>query len=82
MRRLLEAYLEETNIRFYSRGGLSLGNKELGARSEPDESYNLESRKPYPELVIEVVISSGGVEKLEGYDGWESSRFGSGKLAF
>ncbi|NJR62672.1 MAG: Uma2 family endonuclease [Cyanobacteria bacterium CRU_2_1] len=67
IRRLLEAYLEETNIRFYSRGGPSLGNKELGARSELDESYNLESRKPYPDLVIEVVISSGGVDKLEGY---------------
>lgn len=67
IRRLIEAYMEEANIRFYSRGGPSLGDKELGVRSEPDESYNLESRKPYPDLVIEVVITSGGVDKLEGY---------------
>jgi Uma2 family endonuclease len=44
IRRLIEAYLEEANIRFYSRGGPSLGTKELGVRSEPDESYNLDSR--------------------------------------
>lgn len=67
IRRLIEAYLEEANIRFYSRGGPSLGNKDVGARSEPDESYNIASRKPYPDLVIEVVITSGGVDKLEGY---------------
>jgi Uma2 family endonuclease len=67
LRMLLEAYLRSKRIRFYGRGGPSLGSKELGARSEPDESYNLGSRKPYPDLVIEVVITSGGVNKLEGY---------------
>ncbi len=67
IRRLIEAYMEEVNIRFYSRGGPSLGNKDLGTRSEPDESYNIGFRKPYPDLVIEVVITSGGVDKLEGY---------------
>jgi Uma2 family endonuclease len=67
IRMLLEAYLRTKRIRFYSRGGPSLGSQELGARSEPDESYNLETRKPYPDLVIEVVITSGGVNKLEGY---------------
>lgn len=65
--RLLEAYMDEKEIRFYKRGGPSLGDKELGARNEPDESYNVGSRKPYPDLVIEVVITSGGVDKLEGY---------------
>lgn len=67
IRRLIEAYMEEANIRFYSRGGPSLGNKEIAARSEPDESYNLGSRKPYPDLIVEVVVTSGGVDKLEGY---------------
>ena len=65
--RLLETYLDEADIRFYRRGGPSYGNKELGARNEPDESYNLDSHKPFPDLVLEVVISSGGVNKLEGY---------------
>lgn len=67
LRLLLEAYLRAQGIRFYARGGPSLGNAALGARSEPDESYNLGSRKPYPDLVLEVVITSGGLDKLEGY---------------
>ncbi len=67
IRRLLEAYMEELGIRFYGRGGPTLGNKQLNARNEPDESYNLESKKPYPDLVIEVTVTSGGVNKLEGY---------------
>jgi Uma2 family endonuclease len=65
--RLLEAYLDENNIRFYKRGSPTLGEKALGARNEPDESYNLDSPKLYPDLVIEVVVSRGGVDKLEGY---------------
>jgi len=67
LRMLLEAYLRVKRVRFYGRGGPSLGDQTLGARSEPDESYNLGSRKPYPDLVIEVVITSGGADKLEGY---------------
>ena len=67
LRMLLEAYLRVRRVRFYGRGAPSLGDRDLGARSEPDESYNLETRKPYPDLVIEVVITSGGVDKLEGY---------------
>lgn len=65
--RIREAYLRDQRIRFDGRGGPSLGDQSLGARSEPDESYNLGSRKPYPDLVLEVVIASGGVNKLEGY---------------
>lgn len=65
--RLLEAYMDEKDIRFYKRGSPSLGSQELGTRNEPDESYNLEAPKPYPDLVIEVVVTSGGVDKLEGY---------------
>ncbi len=65
--RLLEAYMDETSVRFYKRGSSSLGSKELGARNEPDESYNLNHPKPYPDLAIEVVVTSKGVDKLEGY---------------
>lgn len=67
IRALIEAYMRITGIRFYMRGSPSLGSRELGARSEPDESYNLETKKKFPDLVIEVVITSGGVDKLAGY---------------
>jgi len=59
--------MDAKDIRFYKRGGPSLGDKELGARNEPDESYNLDTLKPYPDLAIEVVVTSGGINKLEGY---------------
>ncbi|MGI0484922.1 Uma2 family endonuclease [Pantanalinema rosaneae CENA516] len=67
MRVLLEAYLRAKGIRFYSCGGPTLGIKKQGARNEPDECFNLESRKPYPDLVFEVTVTSGGVDLLEGY---------------
>lgn len=67
IRRLLEVYMEEAGMRFYGRGGPTLGGKQLNARNEPDESYNLDSKKPFPDLVIAVTVTSGGVNKLEGY---------------
>lgn len=67
IRALLEAYMRTVGIRFYMRGSPSLGSRELNARSEPDESYNLETKKKFPDLVLEVVITSGGVDKLAGY---------------
>lgn len=67
---LLEAYLRFAGIRFYDRGSPTLGRKELGAKGEPDESYNLGTKKDIPDLAIEVVITSGGVDKLEKYRRW------------
>ncbi|MEG4811453.1 Uma2 family endonuclease [Microcoleus sp. F8-D3] len=67
IRALLEAYLREKGIRFYIKGGPTLGSKELGARKEPDESYNLQSKKAIPDLAIEVVFTSGGIDKLQLY---------------
>lgn len=64
---LLEAYLREKSIRFYIKGGPTLGSKELGAIKEPDESYNLQTKKAIPDLVIEVVFTSGGIDKLQLY---------------
>ncbi|MEG4346766.1 Uma2 family endonuclease [Microcoleus sp. A003_D6] len=74
---LLEAYLREKGIRFYVKGGPTLGSKELGARKEPDESYNLQSKKAIPDLAIEVVFTSGGIDKLQLY-----KRFGIPEVWF
>ncbi len=67
IRALLEAYLREKGIRFYIKGGPTLGSKELGARKEPDESYNLQTKKAMPDLAIEVTFTSGGIDKLQLY---------------
>jgi Uma2 family endonuclease len=66
-RRLLEACFETCEIRFHGRGSATIGTKALKARNEPDESYNLEQKKPYPDLVIKITVTSGGVNKLEVY---------------
>lgn len=67
---LLEAYLRFVGIRFYVRGGPTLGSQAVGARGEPDESYNIGTKKDVPDIAIEVVITSGGVNKLEKYRRW------------
>ncbi|MBE9226962.1 Uma2 family endonuclease [Phormidium sp. LEGE 05292] len=64
---LLEIYLRMKNIRFYGRGSITIGKKELAARKEPDESYCLGTRKSVPDLAIEVIVTSGGIEVLEIY---------------
>lgn len=64
---LLEIYMRVKNIRFYARGSTTIGRKELGARKEPDESYCLSTRKPFPDLAIEVIVNSGGIDTLEIY---------------
>jgi Uma2 family endonuclease len=64
---LLEAYLRAKKIRFYRRGSATLGNKEITGRKEPDESYTINSKKNIPDLVIEVIITSGDINILEIY---------------
>jgi Uma2 family endonuclease len=64
---LLEAYMREKDIRFYGRGAPTLGSETQNARKEPDESYNIGTKKKIPDLVIEVIFTSGGLNKLQFY---------------
>jgi len=64
---LLETYMRQKNIRFYGRGSTTIGSKELTARKEPDESYCLGQRKSVPDLAVEIVVTSGGINILEIY---------------
>ena len=64
---LVEVYMRIKNIRFYSRGSATLGNREDKTRIEPDESYNLGTKKPIPDLILEITVTSGGINKLEIY---------------
>ena len=65
--RLLEAYLEEKRIRFWGLGSTTLKNKDKQAGKEPDECYCIGTNKEIPDLAIEVVYTSGGVDTLEIY---------------
>jgi Uma2 family endonuclease len=75
--RLLEVYLRAKDIRYYIRGGPSLGLKEDAARRQPDESYNIGTKKDRADIAIEVVLTSGGIDKLECY-----KRFGIPEVWF
>ena len=61
---LLEVYMREKGIRFYGGGGFTL-MKEGESSGEPDESYCIGSDKEKPDIVIEVIITSGNINKLE-----------------
>jgi Uma2 family endonuclease len=63
---LLEAYMRVKGIRFYGRGGFTL--EEPGyASGTPDESYCIGTDKETPDIVIEVIVSSGSINRKELY---------------
>jgi Uma2 family endonuclease len=65
--RLLEAYFEETRTRFWGLGSTTFRRQEQRGGTEPDECYCLDEEKTFPDLAIEVVITGGGIDKLEVY---------------
>jgi len=77
--RLIEAYALETGLDLSPYGGWTLKNAPAEAGLEPDECYIVGSDqdKPAPDLAIEVVWTSGGIDKLEIY-----RRLGIGEVWF
>lgn len=67
--RLLEAYALETNIDLSPYGAWTLKYAPAAAGLEPDECYivGADQDKRVPDLAIEVVWTSGGIDKLEIY---------------
>ncbi len=66
--RLIEVYAEELDVRLAPYGSWTLKHPEE-AGAEPDECYTFgaDENKERPDLVIEVVWPSGGLDKLEIY---------------
>ncbi|WP_298917351.1 Uma2 family endonuclease [uncultured Nostoc sp.] len=63
---LLEAYMKKLGIRFYRRGGFTL--EEPGyASGTPDESYSIGTEKEVPDIVIEIIVTSGSINRKELY---------------
>ncbi|MBP0028613.1 Uma2 family endonuclease [Roseofilum sp. Guam] len=67
--RLLETYAWVENLDFYSYGSTTFRNETAARGLEADESYCIGQRREIPDLAIEVVITSGGIDKLEIYKG-------------
>ncbi|MFM6097651.1 MAG: Uma2 family endonuclease, partial [Dolichospermum sp.] len=64
---LVEIYLEFLGLDFTPTGSVTLENQFEKVKREGDESYELGANRKHPDLVIEVVVSSGGINKLEAY---------------
>ena len=64
---LMDIYFEEIGIEIMPRGQatMRLALKQAGA--EPDESWCLGEEKEFPDLILEIALTSGGVSKLELY---------------
>ncbi|PZO41721.1 MAG: hypothetical protein DCF19_09190 [Pseudanabaena frigida] len=63
---LIELFCVEKNIEFEPTGSMTQ-EREGEVSVEPDESYCFGASKPIPDLVVEVVFSSGSPKKLQRY---------------
>jgi Uma2 family endonuclease len=64
---LLERFFYSKRIRCVPMGSSTFKNKAKKAGAEPDECYCIGEEKSIPDLVIEVNLTSGNVDKLEMY---------------
>jgi Uma2 family endonuclease len=64
---LLEIYFLEAEINYFPFGSTTLRQEEKSGGTEPDEAYCIGTDKEFPDLAIEVIITSGGIKKLELY---------------
>jgi Uma2 family endonuclease len=64
---LLELYLLMAGFDFTPTGSMTLESEGGAVKREADESYKLAPNRRLPDLAIEVVFSSGGINKLEVY---------------
>jgi len=80
---LLEIYFLEVDMDYFPLGSTTLRMPEQRGGAEPDESYCLGVEREVPDLAIEVVLTSGGINRLAVYHRlgvreiwfWQSDRF-------
>lgn len=64
---LLEMYFLETNTEYFPMGSTTLRRPERQVGGEPDESYCIGLDKDFPDLAVEVIVTSGSINRLELY---------------
>jgi len=67
--RLLEAYAEIAGLELEGYGSMTMRSAQRARGIEPDECYAIGGAKESPDLAIEVIWTSGGLDKLEVYKG-------------
>jgi Uma2 family endonuclease len=80
---LLFIYFLEADINYFPFGSTTLRPEEKSGGTEPDEAYCIDTDKEFPDLAIEVIVTSGGINKLEVYRRlnvkevwfWQNDRF-------
>lgn len=70
---LLEEYFFENGTQIMPRGQATMRAEMKAAGAEPDESWCIGGEKKFPDLVLEIALTSGGVNKLETYQRFEVS---------
>jgi Uma2 family endonuclease len=65
---LLLVYFLATDTDYYPKGSTTFRQQEQRGGTEADESYCIGTDKAVPDLAIEVVITSGNLNKLEIYN--------------
>jgi Uma2 family endonuclease len=81
--RLIEAFAEELEIDLNGYGSATFRREAVARGLEPDECYSLGPLDAAPDIAIEIVLTSGGLDKLAVYQGlgvqevwvWENQRF-------
>ncbi|MCL1463146.1 Uma2 family endonuclease [Argonema galeatum] len=64
---LLDTYLELAGFDYTPTGSMTLESEVEQVKREADKSYELRPDREHPDLVIEVTVTSGGINKLEAY---------------
>jgi Uma2 family endonuclease len=87
--RLIEIYAVENRISLNGYGSTTFRREARARGLEPDECYCLGELKEVPDIALEVVVSSGGINKLAVYQGlgvpevwfWQKSLFSLYRLS-
>ncbi|MEM7769082.1 MAG: Uma2 family endonuclease [Cyanobacteria bacterium P01_E01_bin.6] len=64
---LVELFLLMAGFDFTPTGSMTLESEASGVKREANESYKLAPGRVRPDIAIEVVFTSGGIDKLEAY---------------
>ena len=64
---LMAVYFEEANLEIIPRGQATMRKALKQAGAEPDESWCLHDEKEFPDLALEIALTTGGLSKLEIY---------------
>ncbi|MBE9138107.1 Uma2 family endonuclease [Nodosilinea sp. LEGE 07088] len=64
---LVHIYFLETDTDYFPMGSTTLRQPDRQAGGEPDESYCVGTDKAIPALVVEVIVTSGSINRLELY---------------